>query len=94
MCYGNPHQMLVDMLNVRHLEPDRHGHTALDDFLHFCAYSGCDPATIGSDAFAWAKLAYVAAKLSPLSTQANAFASDPSISDDRRNAEQNASTVR
>ncbi|SAK56785.1 hypothetical protein AWB77_01759 [Caballeronia fortuita] len=42
MCYGNPQQTLTEILKVRRLEPDRYGHTALDNFEHFCAYSGCD----------------------------------------------------
>ncbi len=30
MCYGNPQQLLDEILKVRRLQPDRHGHTALD----------------------------------------------------------------
>jgi hypothetical protein len=57
MCYGKPDEMLADILSARPLVPNEHGHTALDDFEHFCAYSGCDPDN------AWAKLAYISARL-------------------------------
>jgi hypothetical protein len=65
MCYGNPKEMLADILRVRRLEPDEHGHTALENFEHFCSYSGCNRQSIGDEAFAWAKLAYVSAQLPP-----------------------------
>jgi hypothetical protein len=35
----------------------------MDDFDHFCAYSGCNPAKISAEAYAWAKLAYISARL-------------------------------
>jgi hypothetical protein len=85
MCYGNPQQMLADILNLRRLEPDRYGHTALDNFEHFCAYAGCDPAKVGSDAFAWAKLAYIAAQLPP-AKEPPETTDDVGSSDDRRHA--------
>lgn len=91
MCYGNPHQMLADILKVRRLEPDQHGHTALENFEHFCAYSGCDARTIGDEAFAWAKLAYVSAQLPP--APAISDPSDESASE-RKYAGRNATTVR
>ncbi|BCF96657.1 hypothetical protein PPGU19_012260 [Paraburkholderia sp. PGU19] len=58
--YGNPDAILADMLQ-HPLTPDDLGHTVLDDFEHFCAYTGCNPERIGAEAFAWAKLAYVSA---------------------------------
>lgn len=36
-------------------------HTALDDFEHFCAYSGLTEQLAGKDGFAWAKAAYLSA---------------------------------
>jgi hypothetical protein len=57
--------MLGVVLDGRALEPNENGHTVLDLFEHFCAYSGCDEKTIGKEAFAWAKLAYISARLRP-----------------------------
>lgn len=92
MCYGNPKQMLAEILKVRRLEPDKYGHTALENFEHFCAYSGCDPAKIGVDAFAWAKLAYVSAQLPPgdVSNDTSAAA----LQTEEHDAGRNATTVR
>lgn len=59
MCYGNPDQLLADLLQARPLVPNEHGHTALEDFEHFCAYSGCDLNN------AWAKYGYISARLPP-----------------------------
>ncbi|BAO90659.1 uncharacterized protein BRPE67_CCDS10570 [Caballeronia cordobensis] len=59
MCYGNPNQLLMDLLQARPPARDARGYTALDDFNHFCAYSGCDPKN------AWAKYAYLSARLPP-----------------------------
>ncbi|CAB3758684.1 hypothetical protein [Paraburkholderia humisilvae] len=64
MCYGKPEEMLADFLQANPLVPNDLGHTALDDFDHFCAYSGCNPTEVGPDAYAWAKLAYVSARAS------------------------------
>ena len=61
MCYGKPDEILADILQARPLVPDERGHTSLDDFEHFCAYSGCDPNN------AWAKLAFVSARLAKTS---------------------------
>ena len=47
MCYGDPAKMLGVVLDGRALEPNENGHTVLDLFEHFCAYSGCDEKTIG-----------------------------------------------
>jgi hypothetical protein len=57
MCYGNPDAILADILQARPLTSNEHGHTALEDSEHFCAYSGCDPGN------AWAKLVYISARL-------------------------------
>ncbi|MBB5510637.1 hypothetical protein [Paraburkholderia atlantica] len=58
MTYGKPDELLRLIIGNRPLPKNDLGHTPLDDFDHFCAYSGCDP----NDA--WAKLAYVTASLS------------------------------
>ncbi|BBU33449.1 hypothetical protein BTHE68_71830 (plasmid) [Burkholderia sp. THE68] len=63
MCYGNPKEILANIFAVRTLPPNEYGHTPLEDFDYFCASSGCDPATVGEEALAWAKLAYISAKL-------------------------------
>lgn len=39
------------------------GHSPLDDFEHFCAYSGCNEGDLGQRAFAFVRLAYVTASL-------------------------------
>ncbi|HEY1213719.1 MAG TPA: hypothetical protein VGE93_08815, partial [Bryobacteraceae bacterium] len=40
-----------------------HTPTPLDDFEHFCAYSGCSQQDLGAKAFAFVRLAYVMAAL-------------------------------
>jgi hypothetical protein len=59
MCYGKLDEILADILASCPLVPNEYGHTALEDFEHFCAYSGCDPDN------AWAKLAFVSSRLKP-----------------------------
>lgn len=61
MSFGNPDEILAGLLSANPPVPNDLGHTALDDFEHFCAYTGCSPERIGKDAFAWAKLAFVSA---------------------------------
>lgn len=61
MCYGNPDKLLALVLEAEPLTPNSRGHTPLDDFDHFCAYSGCTVEMVGEKAFAWAKLAYITA---------------------------------
>lgn len=51
--YGNPEAILAELLPT--LKPNELEHTALDDWQHFCSYTGCDPNN------AWAKLGYVSA---------------------------------
>ncbi|TCK39622.1 hypothetical protein B0G84_4962 [Paraburkholderia sp. BL8N3] len=72
MCYGNPEQLLATILPDP-LPRNRHGHTPLDDFEHFRAYSGLSEPQAGRVAFAWAKVAYVQAWIS---SQRNAVAAD------------------
>lgn len=61
MCFRKPDEILADILQARPLVPDERGYTSVDDFEHFCAYSGCDPGN------AWAKLAFVSARLAKTS---------------------------
>jgi len=42
--------MLKKVIDGRTLQTNAAGHTVLDDFEHFCSYTGCDPGN------AWAKL--------------------------------------
>jgi hypothetical protein len=65
MCYGNPDEILTEILKARPLARDARGYTAMDDFDHFCAYSGCNESAVGKETFAWARLAYISAKLPP-----------------------------
>lgn len=63
MCYGKPDEILAKVLQANPLAPNAHGHTAMDDFDHFCAYSGCNLGQVSPEAYAWAKLAYISARL-------------------------------
>jgi hypothetical protein len=62
MCYGDPDKLLALFLEAQPLTPNSRGHTPLDDFEHFCAYTGCTVETAGKEGFAWVKLAYITAK--------------------------------
>ncbi len=64
MCYGEPDRLLELIIGKRELPKNELGHTPLDDFAHFCAYSGCSEEDLGKRAFAFVKLAYVTAGLS------------------------------
>jgi hypothetical protein len=57
MCYGNPAGLLANTLESRSLTTNAVDHNVIEDFEHFCVYSGCDPTN------AWAKLAFVSARL-------------------------------
>jgi hypothetical protein len=63
MCYGDPVKTLAIVLDGRTLPPNENGHTVLDLFQHFCDYSGCQEDKVGREAYAWAKLAYISARL-------------------------------
>ncbi|WP_454875219.1 hypothetical protein [Paraburkholderia xenovorans] len=80
MCYGNPHELLKVVLEANGAETNDLGHTALEDFDHFCAYTGLTEADAGPLAFAWAKLAFVSAwkpVRTALDTSIDATAADP-----------------
>lgn len=53
--YGNPEAILAEVLKHPLAQNDL-GHTVLDDWQHFCTYTGCSPDN------AWAKLAFVSAR--------------------------------
>ncbi|MBB5419895.1 hypothetical protein [Paraburkholderia atlantica] len=55
--YQKPVELLEDLLETVPLGPNDRGHTAMDDFEHFCAYTGGCEELMGPQAFAWAKLA-------------------------------------
>lgn len=59
MCYKNPRELLRQFIEANPLVENHLGHTALDDFEHFCAYTGLSEESAGSEGFDWAKLAYV-----------------------------------
>jgi hypothetical protein len=62
MCYGDPVVLLATILPDP-LPRNEHGHTPLEDFDHFCAFSGLSAQQAGQAAFDWAKAAYVSAWL-------------------------------
>ncbi|TDN58991.1 hypothetical protein [Paraburkholderia sp. BL10I2N1] len=61
MCYGDPDQLLAQLLHAAPPATGSNGHTAEDDFAHFCAYSGLSEDIAGHSAFAWARCAYISA---------------------------------
>lgn len=58
MCYRQPDKM-IELLLAQPLPINHLGHTALDDFDHFCALTGLDEDFVGKEAFAWAKSAFL-----------------------------------
>jgi hypothetical protein len=65
MCYQNPDELLRKLLEANPLLPNNLGHTPLDDFEHFCVYSGLNEAEVGHLNFAWVKCAFITARLLP-----------------------------
>lgn len=63
MCYGEPDRLLKLVIGKRALPKNDLGHTPLDDFEHFCAYTGCSEQELGPRAFAFVRLAYVTSGL-------------------------------
>lgn len=61
MCYGKPDELLAKMAVAGPPLRNSRGHTAQDDFDHFCAYSGLNLETATPREFAWAKAAYFSA---------------------------------
>ena len=66
MSYGEPVELLKEVIAGPTLQIDENGHTVLDDFDHFCAYSGCNSNEVSAQDYAWAKLAFVSARISKL----------------------------
>jgi hypothetical protein len=50
MCYQRPVELLENLLEAVPLEPNDRGFTAMDDFGHFCAYTGCSEGLLGRQA--------------------------------------------
>lgn len=65
MCYGQPDELLKLTIGKRELPKNDLGHSPLDDFEHFCAYTGCSEQDLGQRAFAFVRLAYITASLNP-----------------------------
>jgi hypothetical protein len=63
MCYQSPVDLLATILPDP-LPVNEYGHTVLDDFDHFCAFSGLSAEHAGQIAFDWTKVGYVSAWLS------------------------------
>jgi hypothetical protein len=61
MSFGKPGEILAKMLTDRPLGTNEFGRTAMDDFRHFCAYTGCSPERVGAETYAWAMLAFFTA---------------------------------
>jgi hypothetical protein len=59
MSPGKPDEILARVLTDRQLATNEFGHTAMDDFRHFCAYTGCSP--VGAETYAW-EMAFIAAR--------------------------------
>ncbi|WP_241018541.1 hypothetical protein [Paraburkholderia sp. Tr-20389] len=67
--FCHPDTMLADLL-PEPLPVNSRGHTPIDDFEHFCNYSGLSVKRAGPIGFAYAKLAYCTAWLDRLEREA------------------------
>jgi hypothetical protein len=61
MCYRDPEKGIALLLEVIGDLKSAHGHTALEDFDHFCSYSGLSEAEVGRLPFLWTKYGYLSA---------------------------------
>ncbi|BCZ85388.1 hypothetical protein PTKU64_90630 (plasmid) [Paraburkholderia terrae] len=61
MCYRDPEKGITLVLEVIVDMKSAHGHTPLEDFAHFCAYSGLCEHEVGRLSFLWAKYGYLSA---------------------------------
>lgn len=61
MCYRDPEKGIALVLEVIGDLKSAQGHTPLEDFEHFCAYSGLSEAEVGRIPFLWTKYAYLSA---------------------------------
>ncbi|WP_152038220.1 hypothetical protein [Paraburkholderia hospita] len=57
-AYRDPDAILATIMPTP-VPRNAHGHTPLEDFEHFCMYTGLSANQAGSAAVAWARLAYV-----------------------------------
>lgn len=61
MCYRDPEKGIALLLEVIGDLKSAQGHTPLEDFDHFCAYSGLSEAEVGRLPFVWTKYGYLSA---------------------------------
>jgi hypothetical protein len=61
MCYKDPEKGIALLLEVIGDLRSAHGHTPLEDFDHFCNYSGRSEDEVGRLAFLWTKYGYLSA---------------------------------
>jgi hypothetical protein len=61
MCYNDPEKGIALLLEEMSDLKSAYGHTALEDFAHFCAYSGLSEKEAGRLPFLWAKYGYLSA---------------------------------
>ncbi|MEI6002124.1 hypothetical protein H3V53_34835 [Paraburkholderia bengalensis] len=61
MCFKDPEKGIAILLEMIGDLKSAHGHTPLEDFEHFCTYSGLSENDVGSLAFLWAKYGYLSA---------------------------------
>ncbi|MEX3937401.1 hypothetical protein AB4Y32_37685 [Paraburkholderia phymatum] len=81
MCYNDPEKGIALLLEVMGDLKSVHGHTALDDFEHFCAYSGLSEKEAGRLPFLWAKYGYLSAWRSAEDSQRDLAVGSPSQHD-------------
>ncbi|EIM99278.1 hypothetical protein WQE_19809 [Paraburkholderia hospita] len=55
MCYKDPEKGIAVVLEVIGGLKSAHGHTPLEDFDHFCTYSGLSENEVGRLPFLWTK---------------------------------------
>ncbi|CAB3733404.1 hypothetical protein LMG22037_05795 [Paraburkholderia phenoliruptrix] len=61
MCYKDPEKGIALVLEcIGHLK-SAHGHSPLEDFDHFCAYSGLSEDEVGRLPFLWTKYGFLSA---------------------------------
>jgi hypothetical protein len=61
MCYRDPEKGIALVLEVIGDLRSAHGHTPLEDFDHFCSYSGLSEDEVGRLPFLWTKYGYLSA---------------------------------
>ncbi|TAN01479.1 MAG: hypothetical protein EPN40_02545 [Rhodanobacteraceae bacterium] len=61
MCYKDPEKGIALVLEGIGDLKSTHGHSALEDFDHFCAYSGLSEDEVGRLPFLWTKYGFLSA---------------------------------